>query len=214
MQADQFYGAYVRFDTASKRDAAVLLGADNLIGDVFDIVFETADGAPVAWIENRFGARVGFFDTEQSRQLQVLSVREWKLRAVLSLVAYTDNPAPGHYWGEVALLCYSRTIEHVFDTFVDSVGARLADGFRPKIDLGEQGVAHVLESDGAWMPKLTTPKPEESDGTVILKDRRKLTEGLIEQGRKGNKGCYIASWAFLLLVVAALAFGLKSCLGL
>ena len=44
-----------------------------------------------------------------------------------------------------------------------------------------------------------------------MKSRRKMSEKLIEQGRKGNKGCYVVSWLFLLLVVAGLLFGLKSC---
>lgn len=44
-----------------------------------------------------------------------------------------------------------------------------------------------------------------------MKSRRKMSEKLIEQGRKGNKGCYAVSWAFLLLLVMAVLFGLKSC---
>ena len=57
-----YFGTYARFDTASKKDAAVLLGADNLVGDVFDIEFVTEDGVRTAWMKNRFGAMVGFFE--------------------------------------------------------------------------------------------------------------------------------------------------------
>lgn len=44
-----------------------------------------------------------------------------------------------------------------------------------------------------------------------MKGRRKMSEKLIEQGRKGNKGCYIVSWIFILAVVALALLGLKTC---
>jgi hypothetical protein len=211
MQVERYFGEYARFDTTSKKDAAALLGADNLIGDEFDIVFQTEAGATTAWMKNRFGALIGFFDPVVSRQLQVLSAREWKLKAVLSFVAYTDSPDPGHYWGEAALICYDPVWDHAFSQYASVIGKRMADGVRPDVVLGEQGVEQVIETEGAWTPKNTRPLPEKKTGTVILKNRRKFSEGLIELGRKGNKGCYAASWAFLLAFVAGVLFALKSC---
>lgn len=211
MSADYYFGTYVRFDTASKKDASVLLGADNLVGDTFSIEFITTDGMSVAWMKNRFNSLVGYFDADTSRQLNILAARGWKLQALLSFVAYTDIPEPGHYWGEVALICYDKSLETPFDTFVQGLSARIADGIRPEVELGEQGVQQVTASDGSWQPKRTIPFPEKTTGTVILKKRRKLSEKFIEQGRGGNKGCYIFSWAFLLFLVAAVIFGLKSC---
>lgn len=84
-------------------------------------------------------------------------------------------------------------------------------GVRPEVELGEQGVAKVVESKGSWAPAKHVPFPEKETGTAIMKSRRKMSEKLIEQGRKGNKGCYAVSWAFLLLLVMAVLFGLKSC---
>lgn len=211
MQVERYFGTYTRFDTKSKKDAGQLLGADNLVGDVFDIVFETEDGTSVAWMKNRFGSLIGRFDTTISRQLSILKARGFKLTAILSFVAFTDNPDPGHYWGEAALLCYDSSLEQVFVPFTNSVATRIAEGIRPDIDLGEQGVSQVIDSNGSWSPKGTIPLPQKQAGTVIMKDRRKLSEKLIEQGRKGNKGCYVFSWVFLLLAVALLLFGLKSC---
>ena len=49
-----YTGFYARFDTPSKKDAAVLLGADNLVGDLFDVEFVTEEGTAVAWMVNRF----------------------------------------------------------------------------------------------------------------------------------------------------------------
>lgn len=211
MQAERYFGTYARFETASKREAGALLGADNLVGDAFEIVFETEDGSSVAWLQNRFGGMIGFLDADTSRALKVLSARGWILHAVLSFVAFSDSPKPGHYWGQVALLCYDKKYEHAFDFFLKNISRRLAAGVRPDIALGEQGIGKVIESDGSWTPKDTVKLPPKEEGTAIVKDSRKLSEKLIEQSRQGNKGCYAASWALLLALVALLLFGLKSC---
>lgn len=211
MQADRFFGKYARFETVSKRDAAVLLGADNLVGDKFSIVFRADGERLVAWLQNRFGADVGFFDETLSRQLRIFDARGWVLEGYLSLVAYTDTPKPGYYWGEVALLCYDPKFKQTFVPFSEAFAKKLSEGTRLSIELGEQGVDQVISSDGSWLPKDKVALPEVSSGTVIMKDRRKLTEKLIEESRKGNKGCYFGSWAFLLILVALLLFALKSC---
>lgn len=51
MQAERYFGTYARFNTLSKKDAAILLGADNPIGDVFEIVFQTDNGVSTAWMK-------------------------------------------------------------------------------------------------------------------------------------------------------------------
>lgn len=206
-----YFGTYARFDTVSKKDAAALLGADNLVGDVFSIECETQDGETRAWMVNRFGAKIGFFDAATSRKLSICAARGWAVHALLAFVAFTDAPDPGHYWGEAALVCYDTAHAEAFEAFMTGVGQRLGDGIRPDVDLGEQGVSQVIGSAGSWTPSKTIPMPEKERGTVIMKSRRKLSEKMIEQGRKGNKGCYAVSWIFLLAVVAGILFGLKSC---
>ena len=181
MQAERYFGTYARFNTLSKKDAAILLGADNPIGDVFEIVFQTDNGVSTAWMKNRFGALIGFLDAELSRQLSILAAR------------------------------YDSNLDQAFKPFIATTAQRLSDGVRPEIDLGEQGVEQVISSNGNWTPKQTVAFPPKEAGTVIMKSRRKMSEKLIEQGRKGNKGCYAVSWLFLLALVALALFSLKSC---
>ena len=142
MQAERYFGTYARFNTLSKKDAAILLGADNPIG---------------------------------------------------------------------AIICYDSNLDQAFKPFIATTVQRLSDGVRPEIDLGEQGVEQVISSNGNWTPKQTVAFPPKEAGTVIMKSRRKMSEKLIEQGRKGNKGCYAVSWLFLLALVALALFSLKSC---
>lgn len=211
MSYDCYFGAYARFSTESKLAAAELSGADNIVGDRYRIEFRTEDDITRAWLVNRFGGDAGFLDPALSRRLSILAAREWVLSAYLSFVAYTDSGDPGEYWGEMALICYDPKYEHAFGVFAQRVSAKLADGIRPEVNLGDQGISSVIESDGDWLPKRTIPLPKKAKGSAIIKSRRSASEKLIEQGRKGNAGCYVVSWIFILVVVALVLFGLHSC---
>ncbi len=211
MATSDYFGSYARFETVSKKEAAVLVGADNLVGDVYGIVFLVEEGVKIAWLKNRFDKFVGHFDAEVSRRLSLCEAHDMELNAVLSFVAYTESPEPGHYWGEMALVCYTRKNKDAFDAFVRNLAVRIGNGVRPDVDLGEQGVSQVIESGGEWTPAKLIPLPKRSAGTAMIKSRRSASERMIEQARKGNKGCYVLSWAMILAAVAAAIFGLKAC---
>ena len=211
MSSIPYFGTYARFNTVSKKDAAVLLGADNLVGDIYDIEFIVEDGVRTAWMKNRFGAMLGFFDPGTSRELSLCEAKGYKLQALLSFVAYSEKPDPGEYWGEAALICYDPKDAEAFECFTGNTAARLMEGIRPEVDLGEQAYEKVIESKGAWKPTKTVPLPSKQAGSAMLKTRRSVSEKMIEQGRKGNKGCYLISWLFLLAVIAGAFFGLRSC---
>lgn len=202
-----YFGSYFRYRTLSKKDASPLIGADNLVGDRYSIEFDTMDGSTVAWMVNRFGARAGYFEPDDSRRLQVCMARGWKITALLSFVAYTNNPKPGKYWGEAAVICYDpHRGGQAFENFITSIGKMMADSLRPDVSLSSDGVRRVLESDGKWVPSSRVPMPESDSSTLILKNDEKLSEKIIEMGRSKNKGCYVISWLFIAAIVAALVF--------
>lgn len=209
----RYFGKYVDFRTAAKADAGPLLGASNAVGDIYDIDIDIEDGTHKAWLVSRFEERVGYFDAEFSRKLSLLSADGLQLRAILSFVAFTDHPDEGHYWGQAAVICYSAAYEAEFDHFIANVATKIGQDVRPRIDLGEDAVNHIIESNGEWMPKQTVSLPDVGKGMAIIKRRRSVTDKLIEQGRAGNKGCYVLSWVFLLALVALIVFGAKSCFG-
>ena len=206
-----YFGTYHKFGTVNKTEGALLLGADNLVGDVFSIEIASEDGKNRAWMTNKFGKRVAFFNDEFSRKLSVFVARGWKAQALLSFVAYTDMPEPGSYWGEAAVICFDPTAAESFEPFIKNLGLIMSNGIRPDVELGEQGVEKVLSSKGAWLPESRTPMPKIKKGSAVVKSQRSASEKLIEQGRARNKGCYLLSILFLLLVAGALLFGLKSC---
>ena len=203
---NQIYeGYYARFDTPDKAVGSMLMGPDHLVGDDYEVFFKTEEGRVVAWVRNKFGAETGFFDVDTSRKLQLANAREMAIRAVLSYVAYSDEPDPGLYWGQMAVFCFAPRYAAEMNAFIDRVAARIGEGTRPAIDLGSQAVSKVVD-DPSWFPTETMPLPQKEAGMAVLKDHRSMSEKMIEQGRAGNKGCYAVSIAFIVIVVLAIIY--------
>lgn len=208
---EPYIGTYQTFETPSKASAATLIGPDNLIGDRYAIECTLEEGQHKAWLVSRFNERIGFFDHAFSRQLSLYQAEGMTLTALLAFVAFTEQPEPGHYWGQVAVFAYNPREETAFNSFINGISKALANGVRPKIDLEASGIDRVTSSQGEWIPSDRQPLPTKEKGTAIIKSRRSITDRMIEQGRQHNKGCYFLSWAFLLLIVALIIIGLKSC---
>ena len=210
---DQSYeGFYARFETPSKPVGSMLMGADNLVGDDYKVEFRTEDGRMVAWLRNKFDAEIGCFDVDGSRKLQLANARGQKIRAVLSFVAYSDTPDPGLYWGEMAVFCFNPAYADEMDAFVDRVRAKMADGLRPNISLRGSAVQKIFDEPD-WVPTETVPLPDKENGMAVLKDHQSMSEKMIEQGRARNRGCYAVSWAFIIIVVIAIAVGIAKVAG-
>ena len=205
-------GFYASFDTPTKKMGSLLMGADNIVGNDYTVDFRVEDGRVVAWLLNKFGAEVGYLDVEGSRKLQLAQARDLKIRVLLSYVAYSDEPDPGHYWGEMAVFCYNPMSSGVIDPFIDRVAASLGEGVRPAIDLGSSSVQKLFE-DPNWFPSETVPYPKKEKGMAVLKDHQSVSEKMIEQGRANNKGCLAVSWVFIIIVVILIAYGIAHFVG-
>ena len=207
-----YEGFYARFDALSQKEGALLAGKDNLVGDDYEIVIKTDGGTNTAWAKNRFGVEVGYFDADTSRRLALARGRGQNIRAVLALVAFTETLEPSHYWGQMALFCYNPAYAAEMDAFVDRCAAKLADGVRPKIDLGSQGVEKIFKETD-WVPEETTPLPNKEKGTAVVKDHLTVSEKVVEQGRAGNKGCYAISWAIYAVLAVAVVYFIAHLIG-
>lgn len=208
-----YEGFYARFDPPSQKDGVLLMGADNIVGSDYEIIFKAENGINVAWAKNRFGFEVGSFDIDTSRKLQIAKGRGQTVRALLAFVGFSDTPEPGHYWGQMALFCYNPAYAAEMDAFIDRIAAKLIQGIRPRIDLGNKAVEKIF-TEKDWLPSETVSFSKKESSSVIMKDERTITEGLVEQARAGNKGCYVISIAFIVVVVLALLIGIAYLFGL
>lgn len=206
-----YFGEYYRFETVDKRAASDLLTANNLIGDPYHVEFEETDEGTRGWLVNRFDDRIGYLNGVGAYQARLQMARGWTVTALLSFVAYSEKPEPGHYWGEVALICYDPQYEKQMSTFLEALAKAMGDGIRPKIDFGEDAFDQLIDSDGTWFPADRVKIPHMEKGTAVVKDHRTPNDRLVEESRKGKPGCYVASWAFLLAIVALIIYALHSC---
>lgn len=201
-----YYGTYAKFITEDRNTAASFMGTDNIVGDRYTIEARYNDGKREGWVVNRFGKPVGEVDDALLDEVEVLKAKGWTVWALLVFVAFTEDPAPGYYWGEVAVIAYDPKHEQAFSNWVNLVGNKLASGVRPDLKLGTKGFNQVLESNGDWFPSGRHQLPAKQKGTAFVKTERSSTERLVNQARKGNIGCTVASWVFLLAVVALIVF--------
>jgi len=202
-----YEGFYARFDTPSKKEGSLLMGADNIVGNDYTVEFKTEEGRVVAWLSNKFGAEIGYLDVDGSRKLQLANARNMEMRVMLSFVAYSDTPDPGLYWGEVAVICFNPAYATEMNAFADRVSRRLADGVRPALSFGSTAVKKIQEEPG-WMPSETVPFPKKEKGMAVLKSSQSLSEKMVEQGRARNKGCYAVSVLFIAVVVIVFVLGI------
>ena len=206
-------GFYTRFDTASKDAGGLLMGADTLVGDVFTVDFRTdANGSTTAWLVNRFGGDLGFLSAADTYRLQVAAARGLSVRALLSFVAYTEDQTPSPYWGEVAVVCTPAN-DPDFEEYLRTLGKNMASGVRPSVSLGEPEIRKIAETGGTWLPAERVALPERKPGTAFVKTQRSITENMVEQGRRGNVGCYIVSIAFIVAVVLGVIYFLGRMIG-
>lgn len=208
---ENYFGKYERFEVPNKKDAGLLMGADNIVGDVYDIECKLNNGVYTAFLVNRFNQKPACFDSSMSRKISILQAKGMDCKAILSFVAFTDYPDNGHYWGEVALICYNPAYSAAFLKFITNVAKRMEDGLRTQVNLGSEGLEKIIASNGEWVPKQTVPMPDKTKGTAIMKSYKKISERIIEQGRRGNIGCYIISWIFLISLVTLIIFAIKYC---
>lgn len=206
-----YFATYARFDTVDKEAAAAFLGADNIVGDTFTIDHEVTPDSDKAWIVNPFGKKMGYLEPKTASQVDLCKAKGWTTIAILALVAFSEEPSPGLYWGEVVIISYDPKYESDFSVFVEGIRKQISKGVRPKVALGPDSLQTIISSHGNWLPTDRVALPKKEKGTTWVKTERTGTEALVEQARKGNIGCTIGAWAFLLVLVALIVFGLHSC---
>lgn len=196
-----YEGYYTTLRTVDKTQGGILLGADCIVGDRCSIQFKTDEGKATAWVYNRFGGEMGYLDAASTRRQQLAEARGLTTIAFLASVYYVDAPESGYYGAELAILHIAPAESGVFEPFATFVGEKLADGMRPHIDLSEPEISNLL-ANPTWRSPVAPLSGAPVEGAVSLKAHETLTEKIVEQGRKKNPGCYIAS----IVILAAVAY--------
>ncbi len=213
MPKDLYKGEYVRF-TALDPKGTDFMGADNPVGDCYEIDIRDEKEGYRAYLVNRFGKRVGYLENRIIRPIQLAQAKAWIVHAYLSFVAFTaarSDDCPAMYWGQMAVLIYDPAIASSMESFEASLSRKMADGARPQVDFGASALEQLLKNPKDWFPSNKAPKPKMAKGSSMVKDHQTPNERLVEQARSKNKGCYAVSLAFIVAVVAFILYGLHAC---
>lgn len=217
---DNYFGKYVRGFAVNSEQAAKLMNADNIIGDIYKVKCEMVNGKHRAVVLNRFGETPVFFDSETSREIAINQAKGFLTYAILTLVGFTtkhseeEEDSSENYWAEFAVISFPDLEKEAFTRFVEIISKSVKKNRRPEVALSEEDIKKVISSNGDFLPVATHPKPEKVKGQVLMKSRVSLTEMMVEEGRKKNPGCYIFGWLFLLVFVALFILLIKTILGL
>ncbi len=200
--SDVYFGTYARIQTDNTREGAALAGPDNAVGDIGSIEWRTEQQShQQAWYANPYGIVVASFDLPTSHTLAVYQAKGWIVHPILSFVAYSANP--GHYWGEVAVIAYAPRYANQFEQFLKSFAHQVAEGLRPDPNLTPMMVEAVIAKPSSWKPTSKVKLPHGDEHTSIIKDHRSLYDRMLDQGRKNNPGCYLASLILITVLIAS-----------
>lgn len=214
MPSSPYFAQYCTFKSMDKTSGGYLLSADSLVGDIFDIVFETVDSKQQAQLRNRFGYVVGYFDSQTTHRLLRYQADKWELHAILSRVLFCSNQEDSYYWGEVAIICFSPRYHNEFTVFMNGLAKQIRGGRRPVVDLKPAMVNDVITKSGRWVPSDRETKFQVKPGNIIVKDHLKIDERLVEMARRKNVGCFIVGWAFIIGLIAVILYLFRGLFGI
>jgi hypothetical protein len=204
--ASVYQGFYARFKPQNEDGMHYVGGAWGIVGSELTLT-NFADGLGFAAQD---GQQVALLDTRLAARLDELRERGWTVHCVLAFTIY--RAAEGAFEGEFACFCYSpeltETQRQAVQTFIKHITERITGAFHPKLELSQEQFIRVLESGGAWYLTKDIPWPELPKGTVFYRRRRTFSDRLVSAGVRGNKGCLVASWGVIVLIVAALVAAL------
>lgn len=199
---DNYYAKYVIGTTTSKEEAGKLLGADNIIGDVYKVVTKLNESDHIAKVVNRFGDSPIKFDYCVSKEIALNEAKGFQTYAILTTVGFLQKEGEGDYFAEFIIISFPKSELNIFSVYVDEISSAVKKHQRPEVDLRASEVEEIIINKGHFISKKSHPRLEKKKGQVILKSQVRLSDKLVEQGRKKNPGCYIFGWLFLLATVA------------
>lgn len=209
--AEKYFGKYMTFTSEDKNDGVMFLGPDHVVGAPYTVEFKHTDDGTVAWCKSQHGGTICHFDEKGTDELSLCFARDWTVHLYLSFVAWDEDPEPGRYWGQMAVVAYDKSLAAEMEVFEKNLQKALSNGTRPKLSMGEGALEQLINTKGAWFPTDREKKPKLTKRQAMVKDQQTMNDRIVEGSRSGNKGCYAGTIVFYIALAAVVIFGLKSC---
>ncbi|MDR1183790.1 MAG: NAD(P)-dependent oxidoreductase [Coriobacteriales bacterium] len=203
---DAYRGFYAHFTPQDADGMRYLGGAWGVVGAELELAvfagglgFVAPDGKQVALLDEPLVAR-----------LEELRKQDWVIHCILAFTVYRAEDQS--LTGEFACMCYHSQLaekqKKALETFINNITKRIDSAFRPGLELTQEQFVKVIESEGTWFLTKEVPWPSLPKGSVFYRRRRTLNDRLIAAAVKGNKGCIIASWVGIVVIVLALLWAI------
>jgi len=201
-----YKGLYVGFDPCNKEGEIFLGGAEGIIGTE---LFIRKGDATLELLAS--GDRlIGTIERKHTDTLKDLLDQGWTIRCRLAYTLFVAEKKT--YSAQLACFCHAPWLpeEHrqALDRFAVNMADRIAGAAHPSLELTQEQFNRVLDSKGEWYLTKDEPWPELPRGSVYYRRRRTSKDMLIGAALKGNKGCLIASWAAMIVIIAAALFAI------
>lgn len=188
---------YYQVKPASKKQSAQLTSPNSIVGNKFALKIDPSKQQVT--IKNKFDYAVAKLNDDDAKQIILLKNKRLELTCMLTYVTFCE---PKSQHEACFLICaYPKKHKEAYNNFFENVSEHLSNGNIPDIKLDKFEQNKIVETNGDFKINKFLPKPKLEPGTVTIKAKQSLKEKIIEAGRQKKPGCYIASIAFILLVV-------------
>jgi hypothetical protein len=203
---DAYQGFYAHFRPQDKQGMDCLAGAEGIVGTELQLSISGEDLEFIAHDERR----IARLDEKLSARLKALMEQGWVLHCVMACTFYCAEDKS--FSGEFACICYRSQLDtetrEALATFTENIADRIAGGTRPSLALTQEQFVRVVKSGGTWFLTKEEPWPELPKGSAVYRRRRTFNDRLVSAALKGNKGCLIASWLGIAIVIAAILWAI------
>jgi len=200
---ESYKGFYAGFEPLGKEGTVFLSSSEGIVGTEL-VLRQTAGSLGFFARENRC---IATLEKELSRELNSLLSEGWTIHCILAYIMFVADEKT--FSAQFACFCYSPglTDEHkkTLENFIHNMVDRIASASHPSLKLTQEQFARVLQSKGEWFFAKDEPWPELPRGSIYYRRRRTFNDRLIGAALKGNRGCIIATWIAMIMIVAAIA---------
>jgi len=205
--ADRSYrGFYAGMDPCNKEGKIFLSGSEGIVGT--ELYFRQSDtGLELFTSDNR---HIATMEKRASNNLTELLSQGWTIRCRLAYTLFiAENKT---FSAQLACFCYAPWIpeeqKEALENFIRNMTDRIASASHPSLTLTQEQFNRVLESKGEWYLTKDEPWPDLPKGSVYYRRQRTYKDRLVGAALKGNKGCLIASWAAMFVIIAAIIYAI------
>ncbi len=201
--SDLYLGFLAWTDAAGHEGSKALASSAVSIGSALEV--ERADDGSVT-VSSPICGTIGELNGKDADRAANAIERGWTVRGRLSLVAWNSDRR--EFSAEVAIICHdpsNKAVDEAVERFSAGLGERMASGDHPTPALLQDRFDEMVESGGSRNFASNVPIPKKDDGFTVFRSRRTLADRLTEASATHRVGCTIASFAFIVALIATIA---------